>query len=712
MAGRSPKDGDTSTRRQPQHGRRHSISSWWNSGISNSTNKKKKKLEDLVVATPAAADDDHPRTQDTGRSSRWDSSKSLNQDEDGSTWTTATGEPRQRWTVVTLSTLLFLMAASIGLVSNAFLLAAEDWQKYTTTNDFNNDYGLGFRAAYSHQQRHLTTLFESFHGPPMRMNTFAAPAASSDHGVLPPPPSQPRRRPKLVIHIGPHDDMATILQADLTFFQDRLALDDYFYLGRLDYPDHDSNDNGAPDSMVLAQHFRDLFQKKCRGRTAQLECVHHLRDLLHAQFSRRTNDNTMLPNLLISDAALLKLFNADHDDDADEVTSTTGHFDERRDNETFAMIHDVLGRDFDIVIIVTYRRFFEWLPTAAKQQHHQEDDDELILSGERTSSSTQWPGKESSGSVVGVVPQLLLPDHRSMSTILDEWSREHFLTGATYATLRNLTAHYSPHFTVKIVHSYNDNQLSLRTNFLCHVVPDAPHSCRASHRDDTIRRMRRHRDDDDDEIRIDARSLWTTTTNREEESGAVVDDGPIPHYPDVFFDALATAAISYIDMDRWDRPTVAQMLRDHYYTASRAFVEEQQRAQRQLLGQSHQYPEPFMTDGDADAVAVVPAAAAATTTTNNNSNNDNPWQLPIVCPSRERLEEILHHSLSLEARMLPKLFQKSVSTHEADFWTVATKTFDFCWIDVQTIQQSDDDDAGGGGGSPWKRHIIETFSAN
>jgi hypothetical protein len=615
------------------HGRRHSsashvVTSWWRIPRNK---KQQRRLDQDPFTTPANTNDAR---------GCWDSSESMAMDQHNDMPTNKTTWTGKRFTVVTLSTLMFLMAASIGLVSNVFLLAAEDLQKHYY-------YGhLRFAANTADPlptKRHLTTLFESYHGPVEDSNAAAG-------------------RPKLVIHIGPHKTATTTTQAELTFFQDRLALDDYLYLGRLYYP-YDNGErmvlNRTPDS-TLQTLFRNMFQKCWRDTKEQ--CVQDLRDRLHSQFDPR------MPNLLISDEALLKLY----DDPSDS---------ER--NENFVILKDILGRDFDIVIIVTYRRFFEWLPSAK----HQKDKP----TGE--ASKTQWPGK--SLSRAGIAPRPLLPNDQSVTSVIDEWSREHFLTSVTYATLRELATD-TPNFTVQIVHMYH-HKLSVRTNFLCHAVPNAPHSCRASHRDDAIRRL------DQDETRINARSLGTTTTTTTTTTTIEMEESSVaetmmmmntPHYPGVFFDALATAAIAYIDTDHWDRQTVSKMLRDHYYASSQAYIMVEQEEERL------RHQEPVMDD---ESTFPQQSTAVPTTTTN-------PWLLPIVCPSRERLEALLHYSLSLEARMLPKLFQKSATTHVADFWIVATDTFDFCWIDTDTVLRShDNDDNVAAAGSPWKQHIIDTF---
>lgn len=488
------------------------------------------------------------------------------------------------------STILFLLTASIGLVSNLSLVATHSLQGPDSN---------GFRFHESRSPTsHKRFLFDSFHGDIKQSSNNAS-----------------NERPKLVIHIGPHKTATTTTQTELTFFQDRLALDNYVYLGRLYHPYSNSERmvlNRTPDS-TLQTYFRDMFQK-C-WKPTKVECVKDLRDLLHSQF--KTFDRPM-PNLLISDEALLKLYDDQKNSDR---------------NENYIMLKEILGRDFDIVIVVTYRRFYEWLPSAK----HQKDKP----TGE--SSKTMWPGK----SRTGTSPQPLFPENQTMSSIIDSWSREHFFTESTYETLREIAA---PNFVVKVVHMYS--KMSVRTNFLCNAIPNAAQSCRSSRREDAVLR----------EARINTRSG--------EENVDII------RYPSALFDALATAAVSFIDTHKWERQKVSKMLRDHYYSASLAF-------NNRLYQQEASVPE------DQHG-----SRKFATT---------NPWQLPIICPSLSRLDELLHHSLALESKLLPRLFRKSAIEHVNGFRYTSAKTLDYCWVDTEKALSNE---------SPWKQHILSTFNAS
>jgi hypothetical protein len=87
---------------------------------------------------------------------------------------------------------------------------------------------------------------------------------------------------------------------------------------------------------------------------------------------------------------------------------------------------------------------------------------------------------------------------------------------------------------------------------------------------------------------------------------------------------------------------------------------------------------------------------------------NNPWELPLLCPTERQFDQLLHLSLSLEATHLPKLYRKAAMEHRAAFRAATTSPASavaYCWIDMEELFGSDETS------SVWKEFIVETFSS-
>ena len=485
---------------------------------------------------------------------------------------------------------LFLLAASIGILTN---LAPAFNSELIHLLDVLTPTGI-----VSSRPDHF--LFQTYH------EQLQTPSASGYD------------RPKLVIHLGPHKTASTTLQTDLTYYQDRLAQDGYVYLGRIYHPYSNGERivlNRSPDTLAQT-YFRDMF-KRC-WRATKRECVEDLRDLLRSQYRKPYQSHL---SLLVSDEAFLKLF----DDSSESET-----------NENYVLMKEVLAEDWDVVLVLAYRRFFEWLPSAKYQKDKPTAD----------RSKSLWPGDGSKG--LHLRP--LFPSFESLNQTeisLRKWGREHFFSESTVATLRNLT---SPNFQLKIYHMYG--KMSVRTTFLCKVVPRAPFSCRSSQQQDSFQQ----------ETRMNARS----------ES----ENMNIPSYPSALFDFLATSASSLIDTEKWERQKVARMLRDHYFEASTEFFDN--------------YTSITPNDPESEEI-----------NSETLTPPPNPWKLPLVCPSQAQLDLLEQQSLTLEALHIPKLYQKTGVQHRSAFRSAARTAPDYCWVNTTALLASES--------SVWREYIVSTF---
>ena len=81
-----------------------------------------------------------------------------------------------------------------------------------------------------------------------------------------------------------------------------------------------------------------------------------------------------------------------------------------------------------------------------------------------------------------------------------------------------------------------------------------------------------------------------------------------------------------------------------------------------------------------------------TTGSNKNNNNNNTMNilgqfLPLVCPSKDKLEEFLKKSLSFEEQIMPKSFilsEVGEKKHSIDFWNLADSGA-YCYIDIPKL---------------------------
>ena len=241
-------------------------------------------------------------------------------------WMTRHQPDRVPRCLVGVTVTAFFLAALLGLSSNLQpIIASSSLQGYVLPMSLSS---LNFDRARPLHQRVLFREHND-HDPIHTVNSTAA------------------QRPKLYFHIGPHKVASTTLQTEMTKYQDRLAQDNTVYLGRFYHPymsptEHRLILNRRDDSAIQTAA-RDMFHNCWSNHTR--DCVEDLHQLLLNKFDRRPYHN--LPNLLISDEAFLKLWV--------ETNATT--------NQHYELLQSVLGRDWDVVIVLAYRRFYDWLPS-------------------------------------------------------------------------------------------------------------------------------------------------------------------------------------------------------------------------------------------------------------------------------------------------------------------------------------------------------------
>jgi hypothetical protein len=145
---------------------------------------------------------------------------------------------------------------------------------------------------------------------------------------------------------------------------------------------------------------------------------------------------------------------------------------------------------------------------------------------------------------------------------------------------------------------------------------------------------------------------------------------------------------------------VANTLRQQYHRGTAGWwVEQQQQPEGPPPGEKEQGEEngdktstdiEAATEAEKEDSAMVPLTEPV----------PNPWEIPLICPTEQQMQQLLLFSLETEARYLPKLFRKSSAEHRAGFYA-ASKTA-YCWINVDAFLSS----------TEWHNFIVETFSVD
>jgi len=238
-------------------------------------------------------------------------------------------------------------------------------------------------------------------------------------------------------------------------------------------------------------------------------------------------------------------------------------------------IREALQDEWDVVVVVGYRRFYEWI-ASYKYQRDRLDHKNVVW-------KNAWPGPEGGKPIDPLFP-----------TVIENW--RHYFPYTDFA-VKNA----EDSFSIEILSLYDEN-MRTRSDFLCNILVNADTSCKES-------------------LFQDIKLAETTMNTR---AGT----------PSFFYDALATAA------------------------AANGLVDTKKSTRRQvaIAIQMHQEENLKLTAMDFD----------------------------LECPSAIQLEEFLHVSLKLEAKLQPDTFMDTEAEHVDGFREmVEAKTY--CWVDTEAV---------------------------
>jgi hypothetical protein len=256
-------------------------------------------------------------------------------------------------------------------------------------------------------------------------------------------------RPYFILHVGPPKTATTTLQSELGKYQQQLIKDNYVYLGQI----LRSEDN-------IFDHWHNLLLKILKDRPCQ-------EDVNKARINRKeppecwqlfwellTERKYEGRNIIMSEEDLAIKYA--HMDDLGRTSI---------DWPSLKMVLEAQG--WEPIVVVGYRRLYEIMPSAKQQWDQWTPNNEGL---------TQWPPK-------GRSLQPLFPEVLKDSRLYDDYVPHYIPRTIQWSYTDHLVKTISPHLPVRLMNVHDP--LSVRSTFLCRVLPYAPNACRASQMDDT-----------------------------------------------------------------------------------------------------------------------------------------------------------------------------------------------------------------------------------
>ena len=155
----------------------------------------------------------------------------------------------------------------------------------------------------------------------------------------------------------------------------------------------------------------------------------------------------------------------------------------RRDSVDWIALAELLAEvDFQPLVLIGYRRLYDILPSA-KQQWDRWTSTQLSLNA--------WPGQRHPArpnmpTAVGRTLQPLFPQILEDTRLYDNYVPRRIPGTIQWSYTDYLVKIIRPHLPVRLLNMHMVTpEMSLRTYFLCHVLPYAPASCAQSMADDT-----------------------------------------------------------------------------------------------------------------------------------------------------------------------------------------------------------------------------------
>ena len=304
-------------------------------------------------------------------------------------------------------------------------------------------------------------------------------------------------RPYFILHVGPPKSATTTLQTEMSKYGRYLREDNYAYLGQL----------MKKDATSIFDHWHGPMLKMLKDRNCQ-------RDVNKARLNEEDWPDCW--------KAFLALLQGRRDEGRSII------FSEEDLSIKFSHLVGDLGRSpidwpslkmaleeqgWEPIIIVGYRRLYEIMPSAKQQwDRWTRNNGGLVL----------WPPE-------GRTLQPLFPGILRDPRLYDDYVPKFIPRTIQWSYTDHLVDMISPYLPVRLLNIHDP--LSVRSTFLCRVIPHAPNACRQSQIDDT----------------------------KQEETHSNVEES-------LFYDAIATEAADreWFEKSKFDRHQVVLALRDYF----------------------------------------------------------------------------------------------------------------------------------------------------
>jgi hypothetical protein len=293
-------------------------------------------------------------------------------------------------------------------------------------------------------------------------------------------------KPDLIFHVGPLKTGVEELSKELRKYQSDLRTDRFEILKSLD----GFHESCQKELSYVRQQFNSLSEKaksKTRPLQESIRSVPCWKSVLNALKSFRSKRSVLISDSHLSNQFLQDVF---------QVGPAT---------LDWISVRDTLMADWNIVIVVSYLRYYEWLPAAkaATEQLH------LVQHSSLPPRLARWPGDREKGMLL----EPLFP---------------HFIRNAAEKLDIPYTARtidmYRPYVPrTKVLNMYTQNQ-SIATTFLCDVLDSAKTACESSRKNDALKV------DEDETALVGPRTTILNTT------------GDITWYDFQLYDELVTTA--------------------------------------------------------------------------------------------------------------------------------------------------------------------------
>ena len=444
------------------------------------------------------------------------------------------------------------------------------------------------------------------------------------------------QKPNLVFHVGPPKTATTAIQETLTAWDAQGILmrdDQYLYTGA--FLIHEEYQQTSP---LLFHINRRLKDTNCHRQMSDARLEHDKTNNIHNN-NNTTNSTTTIHDVVAAVPC------------ARDILQALQPYADNRTNllisdETLSMrfqsysglplpssldwlsLKELLGPVWNITVIVAYRRYCHWLPSA-KQQMERWTPAKPKLNA--------WPADTNNGR--GKKIEHLFPNYWKRVTPGRGQMSYHFTDGVLESIQQvNDLGDYPIRVAIHNLHALlspenNDTIPLLRTNFMCNVLPSAPNLCEYSRQLD--------------------RNQTTDEPRRANPSQQI----PIA-YDQLVSDA---AIVGYINTTLYKRHATGIAARKYHEI---------------LLSSSSSSSSQQLPPNETESM--------------NTTTTPLLLDLPLSCPSQYELEEYLNVSLQYEKELFPHFYSTKAGKelHVQEFWDSVNQS-KYCSVDTQKAMEQE-----------------------